>query len=186
MKILDKDELTKLYIDDCLSKETICKELHVTLETLNYNIQLYNLTRDTHVVKSKSQSKRFKNEFDSYTKHIDIEDLEKFYLIDNHTYEECLDRYQISSWTFDKFLKEHHIRKPKSQSASIGLAQKYKKAGGKDSYNKQLKEKLYATHVKNYGTYENYKSCVSESVKKSWSSSDLKLRQAEWLRDNYL
>ena len=185
MKILDKDNLIKLYINDCLSKETICKELHVTLETLNYNIQLYNLTRDTHVVKSRSQSKRFKNEFDSYTKHIDIEDLEKFYLIDNHTYEECLDRYQISSWTFDKFLKEHHIRKPKSQSASIGLAQKYKKAGGKDSYNKQLKEKLYATHVKNYGTYENYKSCVSESVKKSWSSTDLKLRQAEWLRDNY-
>lgn len=91
MKIIDKEILVKLYSNDCLSKDKICKELHITLETLNYNLQLYNLTRDTHLVKSKSQSERFRNEFDSSTKHIDVEDLKKFYLIDNHTYEEFMD-----------------------------------------------------------------------------------------------
>lgn len=54
----------------------------------------------------------------------------KFYLEDNHTYKECLERYQISSWMFDKFLREHKISKPKTQSAFIGLDHKYEEAGG--------------------------------------------------------
>ena len=185
MRIIDKDTLVKLYCNDCLSKDKICKQLHITVETLNYNIKEYNLTRDTHIVRANSQSDRFKREFDLCTDNIDVEDLKKFYLEDNHTYKECLERYQISSWMFDKFLREHKISKPKTQSAFIGLAHKYEEAGGKDLYNKRVREKLYSTHVKNYGTYENYRQCVSQSVKKSWSCSDIKTRQSSWLRENY-
>ena len=54
----------------------------------------------------------------------------EIYLEDNHTYKECLERYQIPSWMFDKFLREHKISKPKTQSAFIGLAYKYEEAGG--------------------------------------------------------
>ena len=130
MRIIDKDTLVKLYCNDYLSKDKICKQLHFTVETLNYNIKEYNFTRDTHIVRANSQPDRFKREFDLCTDNIDVEDLKKFYLEDNHTYKECLERYQISSWVFDKFLKKHKISKPKAQSASIGLAYKYEEAGG--------------------------------------------------------
>ena len=60
MKLVDKDTLSKLYCIDLLSKDKICKELHITAETLNYNLSYYNLERDTTQVRAKRQKNGIK------------------------------------------------------------------------------------------------------------------------------
>lgn len=75
MKLLDKDILSKLYCIDLLSKDKICKELHITAETLNYNLSYYNLKRDTTQVCVKRQKEQHQAEYRDKVSSIHIEEL---------------------------------------------------------------------------------------------------------------
>lgn len=96
------------------------------------------------------------------------EEITELYLTQNCTYEYLMQRYNITSWALDKVIKEYGISKPRKQSAKIVLDTKYKNAGGKENYDKQV----YATMLSNLAskgiTKEEHYEKVSEGCKAAW------------------
>ena len=66
------------------------------------------------------------------------EEITDLYLNQNCTYDFLMNKYNITSWTLDKVIKEYGISKPRKQSARLVLETKYKNAGSKENYDKQV------------------------------------------------
>lgn len=184
MRLLDKELLQNLYCFQYLSKEKICGICHVTMETLNYNLFTYKLTRDKKEVISQKQKERFDKDYRSRVAHIDVEELKIFYIEENHTYQEVLDKYDITGNTLDRFLKENNIHKSKRQASLLGVQTAYKRADGKESYDAKVRAKMNDTFIANYGSYEAYKKHLSNACKAAWTK-DLKSRQSDWIKTKY-
>ena len=184
MKLLDKDILSKLYCIDLLSKDKICKELHITAETLNYNLSYYHLERDTKQVRTKRQKERHTAEYEAKVSHIDIDELRRFYIEENHTYQEVLERYCISGNLLDRIIRDNNLHKDKQQAARLGVQLRYERAGGKDAYDAQVRESQEQTLISNYGSLEAYREHLSDVCKSAWTQ-ELKDKQAIWIKENY-
>lgn len=184
MKLLDKESLQKLYCYDLVPKEKLCGIFHVTMETLNHNLAEYNLNRDKKSILSQKQKQRFDKNYYSRVAHIDANELKVFYIDENHTYQEVLDKYGISGSTLNRFLKENNIHKSKKQAALLGVQNAYKRAGGKEAYDARVRANIVETFVSKYGSYDAYREHVSNACKAAWTI-DLKARQSEWIKNNY-
>lgn len=184
MKIVDKQQLEKLYLEELVPLDFICKELHITIETLRYNLNYYSLSRDTSKMRSIKQSERYKKQRETLDSCIDPEEIKRFYIDENHTYQEVIDKYGITGWSLDIFLRENGIKKSRKQSASLVLKSKYEKAGGKEAYDKAVHDKIVEGVSSKYGSYDAYKEHLSKKCKEAWGT-ELKERQADWIKNNY-
>ena len=96
------------------------------------------------------------------------EEITELYLNQNCTYEHLMEKYNITSWTLDKVIKEYGISKPRRQSARLVLDTKYKNAGGKEDYDKQVYATMLANLESKGITKEEHYKKVSEGCKAAW------------------
>ena len=96
------------------------------------------------------------------------EEITDLYLNQNCTYDFLMKKYNITSWTLDKVIKEYGIRKPRKQSARLVLETKYKNAGSKENYDKQVYETMLANLQSKGITKEEHYAKVSEGCKAAW------------------
>ena len=73
MKFLDEELLRELFIKRQLTKDEICKQLNTSLDTLNKNLEHYNLTRDLGKFRSNAAIKSREANFQSVFESLDIE-----------------------------------------------------------------------------------------------------------------
>ena len=168
LEMVSRDLLYTEYIEKDRSKEDLLRDFHITIETFDCLCIHYNITKDVKSKKSNSQKERFRKEFEDRIKHIDIEELRHLYLDENCSYQDLLEKYNISGNTLDRILRENDLKKSKKQSALLVLENKYKKAGSKEAYNKQV----YETTKKNIEargiTLEQYYESVRLKCQQAW------------------
>ena len=86
------------------------------------------------------------------------EEITDLYLNQNCTYDFLMKKYNITSWTLDKVIKEYGISKPRKQSARLVLETKYKNAGSKENY--QFPG-AYGILYSSSGSGRSYGLCIS-------------------------
>lgn len=96
------------------------------------------------------------------------EEIYQYYIVENHTYDETKAKFKEPGVNFDKFLKEHNLKKSRKQSASLVLESKYNKFGSKEAYNKHMREKSIETWAEKYGSYDNFLAHLSSKDSAAW------------------
>ena len=119
MKILDEEKLRFLFVEESMPKDKICKEMHVAIETLNYNLQLYSMTRDANKIRAAKTHENNTNKFNEILSSIDMEELKDLYLVQNRPYSFLLSYYNISEWSLDRILRENNLKKTRKQSSIL-------------------------------------------------------------------
>lgn len=170
MKILDEEKLKFLFIDESMPKDKICKEMHVAIETLNYNLQLYNMTRDANKIRAAKTHKNNTNKFNEILSSIDMEELKDLYLVQNRPYSFLLSYYNISEWSLDRILRENNLKKTRKQSSILSKQTRYGTPEARRLSIQHDIEKRNETVTKKYGSVEQYKQMISESCKYSWNN----------------
>lgn len=162
--IIEQEILSDLYFNKLLSIEKIAQELNCSYKQVVKNLKNYNFKRDTTSVRLKTYFENKPEEKPVCTK----EFLEEVYINQNTPYNEMLKILNISSYKFDKLLKENNIHKDRKVSSSLVLESKYNQYGGKEYYDKYVDSKTKEKHIKDYGSLENYYNSLSISCKNSW------------------
>ena len=168
LELIPRDLLYTEYIEKDRLKEDLLKDFHITVETFECLCIHYNIVKDVKSKKSLGQKERFKKEFEDKTKHIDLEELKHLYLDLNYSYTYLLEKYQINGNTLDRILRENNLKKSKKQSAIIVLENKYKKAGSKTEYDKQVYETTKKNIQARGTTLDQYYDSIRLKCQQAW------------------
>jgi len=164
--IVTKDILYKLYVEECLPASTIAKNLNVDYKKLNILIKEYKLIQDKNKMRSLLSKEYNNRSFNNILNKISKEELYKYYIIENHSYKETKEYYNLSGWTFDKLLKEYDIKKDRKISSKRGI--KTKEGNNREEYYKKVLEKTRKTILKNYSSLENFYKLKGNKNKVAW------------------
>ena len=163
--LYSKEYLTDLYITQNKSKYELCNILDVCLSSLNKILAYYNITKD----KNRSQGEKLKQtnqeKFNTLLNEITKDSILKYYIEENHTYNECLEYFKVTGWTFDKILKHYEVNKDRSISAKVGLNTKYQKAGSKKDYYSQIANVRKSNIIDKYGSETAYYDQIQQKMK---------------------
>lgn len=115
-----KELIKKLYIENKLSKDKIAKELNISVSIVNKIIKYYNLKRDRYKILSEKLSNpnsKKQSHFQELCKRIPKEDIIKWYVEEDHKYEDAFEHYGITQFAFDKLCKYYGIKKDRRVSS---------------------------------------------------------------------
>lgn len=174
IKEISKQDIEYLYLIEQLSKKECSLKLNISNQLFNHLLDYYEIKRDSNLVRAKKTSNTKKKNKPS----IDLELLKKMYLVQNKSCREIKTFFNLTGWALDKILKENGLKKGRKQSSSLVLESKYKKAGSKENYNKQLLEKRVKTINERYGSKDNFRVNVSSKCLSTWLSKPLEERKA--------
>lgn len=127
--MIDEQLFKKYYLEDLLSIEEISKKLNLTYNKVLRLAKKLNLTRDKRLLDSKATKRRFDKNFELTLTKIPRDELYDLYITQNYSYNEILDKYNLTGWTFDRILKHYDIKKSRTQSSQLALKTKYDKYG---------------------------------------------------------
>lgn len=162
-----KELLEDLYLNQLLSKEQIAKTLNICSSSVDKYLTYYNITRDNKAVRITKYQNFYAVKSTCLKNEITEELLEQYYIIENHSYLETAEHFNISNYRLDKLLKEYNLNKDKHISSRQGLITKYNKAGNKETYQKNLLVKRNNTIIEKYGSTKNYYQQVREKTEQS-------------------
>lgn len=146
-----KELIEDLYCNQLLSIKKIMQQLNITKTALLHLIDIYNLTRDKHAVKSKSNTEVKNRYYNNVKKRISKEDLENYYIEEDNSYYDTIKYFQISEWVFDKLLKDYNIKKDRSKSFGKGKQKRIELYGFDNLTNWKKGQK---TRINNSGSLE--------------------------------
>lgn len=166
-KKVSKEKLEDLYCNQLLGKMKCAEALGIKYNAVINLIKEYNLVQDTHAAKSKSNKEVKNREYNKIKERISKEILYNYYIIGDHTYEETYKHFGLSEWVFDRLLKEYSINKDKKLSCLKGLQTKYKKAGSKEEYFKNLDKNRKINIIDKYGSLDAYYQQVVDKMQET-------------------
>lgn len=169
MKLLDREELEKLYLTELLSIDEISKRLNVSKETIKKNISSYGLKRDRSKVLSKSISGK-RDELNKHQNEISKEKFYQYYIVEDHGYYETAEHFGISTWALDRLRNSYGIKKDQSSTRKKMLNKKYEEAGSKEKYYEELDKKIKDIHIQNYGSLDEYNKQRSKKIADTWNA----------------
>lgn len=111
MKFLDEELLRELFIKRQLTKDEICKQLNTSLDTLNKNLEHYNLTRDLGKFRSNAAIKSREANFQSVFESLDIEGFLHYYNDVSNVFENLQEKFNLSARHLNRVLKELGLEK---------------------------------------------------------------------------
>lgn len=117
MKIIDKNILIDLFIKNGLNKSEICKQLGISLEVLNKNLELYNITRDLDTMRSHAAMQSREANFQKVFSSLDVERFKSRYNTSGVYYEDLMSEFSLTSRHLDRILKELGLEKRKRSDA---------------------------------------------------------------------
>lgn len=168
MKInVDKDAFKKDYEIELIPIAQLAKKYNICENSVNKLITELDLHRDKHAVKSKSNKKAKGTFFNNILHSISKEDLEKYYIEQNHGYYETQKHFNITDWTFNKLLDTYNIKKDRTITGKQSAKTRENSAGGKEEYNKQLAAKRKETIINKYGSTKAYYSKVRQTAEET-------------------
>lgn len=143
------------------------------------------MTKEERLAKVSEAKQR---KFAESIKHVDLDDLKRMYLDENKSYSYIREYYNLTEYTLDRILRENNLKKSKKQSAVIALESKYRKAGSKEAYHKQVYEKTCQNILAKGITLEEHYAQVSEKCHEAWISKSPEEVEslAARLRETYL
>ena len=154
--LVDKESLRKYYCEDFLNVEKCANIFGVTCHAIQVLLKEYNLQRDKHAAKSKTNSIVKNRYYDEVKQRVTKEILEQFYIIEDNSYENCTKEFNISGWILDKLLKEYGLHKDKKISSKRSVLTRRENAGGKEEYAAKQIAKSRETIIQKYGSLENF------------------------------
>ena len=123
MKLLDREELEKLYLIELFSIDEISKRLNMSKATIKKNIDNYGLKRDRSKVLSKSISGK-RDELNKHQNEIPKEEFYQYYIVEDHGYYETAEHFGISTWALDRLRNSYGIKKDQSNTRKKMLNKK--------------------------------------------------------------
>lgn len=115
-----KDAFELIYMDYSKTKEEIRNQLGVSSSKLDFIANLYNLKRDNRLM-----LERRKDSFGDTLNRISKEDLIKYYIDEDHEYEETAEYFHIKCSMLDKIKLYYGVKKDFSKTASKNINKKY-------------------------------------------------------------
>ena len=154
---IDKEYFEDLFCHKLLGIKEIGAILGVCEEVVNKIAKYYNLTRDRGALMSAiiTKSNNYDKDFQEALNRISKEDIIKYYIEEDHSWEEAAEYFNIKQSMFDKIKLYYGIKKDFSLCMHKKLEAKYKEYGSKEAYIKHLKEKSKETLISKYGSEEN-------------------------------
>ena len=169
MKLLDREQLEKLYLIELFSIDEISKRLNVSKATIKKNIDNYGLKRDRSKVLSKSISGK-RDELNKHQNEIPKEKFYQYYIVEDHGYYETAEHFGISTWALDRLRNSYGIKKDQSNTRKKMLNKKYEEAGSKEKYYEELDKKIKNIHIQNYGSLDEYNRQRSKKIADTWNA----------------
>lgn len=117
MKIIDKQTLIDLFVTKQLNKSEICKQLGISIEVLNKNLDSYNITRDLNTMRSHAAMQSREANFQKVFLSLDVEKFKSRYNTLGVYYEDLLAEFSLTSRHLDRILKELGLQKRKRSDA---------------------------------------------------------------------
>lgn len=117
MKIIDKQTLIDLFVTKQLNKSEICKQLGISIEVLNKNLDSYNITRDLDTMRSHAAMQSREANFQKVFLSLDVEKFKSRYNTLGVYYEDLLAEFSLTSRHLDRILKELGLQKRKRSDA---------------------------------------------------------------------
>lgn len=145
-----------LFCIQLLGIKEIAEKIGVCKETVNKIIKYYGLKRDRGelmsciVAKDDSRDKQFQDALNRISK----EDIIKYYIDEDHGWEETAEHFNITRSMFDKIKLHYGIKKDFSKRMFKNLDKKYEEYGSKEAYYNQIIEKCFQTRILNAGSIE--------------------------------
>ena len=170
---INREEFTSDYCIELMSTANLCAKYGVCLSTLNKVIAEFNLTRDFHELKSKSNSEVKNRFFNEILSRISYDDLYQYYIIENHYYEETAEHFDLKLSTFDKLLKYYGIKQNRSKSFQKSIEKRIERYGADNLMNQKKRED---TIIEKYGSKEEF---VKQRTKKAIETNRRKYGQ-DW------
>lgn len=168
-KIVDKQQIINLYIDQNLSKEKTAKQLHIAVDTLTKYLKEYDISKSKELL-SQARTLHTKKPFNDILNRINREEFVDLYLNQNKSYSFLMDYYNLSTWSIDKLIRYYDCHKSRSQSSSIVLENKYNKYGSKEAYEKH-RYSNFLSNLEDKGlSKEDYYNNISQKCRKTWNS----------------
>lgn len=173
LKRVSKDSLYDYYISEGHNLQECCSHFAISSETFNSLLLHYNIIKDDkqrnkeRSIKRSVTKTKITNEILSC---VDLTELKHLYIDENWSYERIKERYQLSSYMLDKLIRENGLKKPRKQSAQLVLESKYKKAGSKELYDKQILEKTRQSIIQREGSLEEHYNRVASKCKRAWKT----------------
>lgn len=154
--LVDKESLRKYYCEDFLNVEKCANVFGVTCHAIQVLLKEYNLQRDKHEAKSKTNSIVKNRYYNEVKQRVTKEILEQFYIIEDNSYENCTKEFNISGWILDRLLKDYGLHKDKKISCKRSVLTRRENAGGKEEYAIKQIAKSKETIIQKYGSIENF------------------------------
>ena len=174
---VSKQQLEELYCNQLLSRIKCAETLGITYNAVINLIREYNLIQDKHAAKSKSNSEVKNRYYNQVKERISKEILVKYYIQEDHSYDDTYKHFGISEWIFDRLLKEYNIKKDRKETSKKSVKTRIEKGGGVENYNKQQKEKSDQTKIEKYGSLEAYSNYISSKCQTTWKSLPEQLKK---------
>ena len=111
-----------------------------------------------------------KGKFQEVLNRISKEDLIKYYIDEDHGWEETAEHFNITQSMFDKIKLHYGIKKDFSKLRYKELEKRYKEYGSKEVYEDRLREKTKQTKIKKYGSLEIAYKRMGELISETWSN----------------
>lgn len=96
------------------------------------------------------------------------EEIYQWYVVEDGAYLDAPKHFNITMWEFEKRCRAFGIKKDRKKTCLKSVATREAKAGGKEAYNKQLKEVRNRNAVEKYGSAEAINQKRSQTLKETW------------------
>ena len=114
-------DLRKDYCEEFLSERAISEKYNVTRCGIKKLISQFDLHRDIHIMKSKSNTEVKNRQYLEIKNNITKDILYDYYILQDHGYYESIKYFNLSEWTFDRLLKDYSIKKAALLKSSFFL-----------------------------------------------------------------
>lgn len=148
---INKEDFIRSYKKELLSITKLSKKFNICSSSVNKLIEYFDLKRDIHQVKSKSNSITKNIFYNEIKNRITKEILYNYYIIEDNGYYDTIKYFGISEWIFDRLLKEYNIKKDRSKSFEKGKEKRIELYGLDNLTNWK---KGHATRISNEGSLE--------------------------------
>ena len=111
-----------------------------------------------------------KGKFQETINRISKEDLIKYYIDEDHGWEETAEHFNITQSMFDKLKLHYGIKKDFSKRMFKMLDEKYKEYGSKEAYMENIWNKANQTQIEKYGSLENAHSIRAQKSIETWGN----------------
>ena len=138
---------------------------HTINETANY----FNISRDILYLYCKRNGYS-KDKFQEALNRISKEDIIKYYIDEDHGWEETAEHFNITQSMFDKIKLHYGIKKDFSKLRYKELEKRYREYGSKENYLSHIREMAVQTKIEKYGSLENAENVRFQHVSEGWGN----------------